>query len=375
MCEDLNRRGVPSPNGKKWVYQTLIEVLQNYRYSGRLTLGKDKAGKHARLQDGVPTENKQDKMRTGAKDFLLSKQLHEAIVPIEQFDFVQTKLATKKSMTPQRRSYKEGGYALTGIVFCGCCRKPLYGTERKGDGHNRAHKAYYCKGKSDNPNQSGCPQWRVEEEDILPLVIREAAKLIEKQLMIVRDALAAAPATGSEEIKQKKLTKQRRSYETAMKRFLKLEDDALASELERELKRMKAEIEAIERELELAKVTGDKGDMANVLRRVENAATNLVSFWTCSPDFKTAKDHLVRTADLRESLQRAGLQVFVYFEEVEKRVFGKPRYIVNKITMSLPDLVETVLPSMAYSGLFQDQYGYKPMGAVAESGNNTSEIV
>ena len=372
MATNLNNRGIPSPNGKFWVYQTIIELLMNYRYCGFLTLGRDKAGKHARLIGGRPTPNKQTRMKTFSTDFLVSKEAtHEGIVTWELFEFVQKKLAEKKAKTPQRRSYKEGGYALTGIVYCGRCRKPMYGTERKKDHHNKGGKAYYCKGKSDNPNACGCPQWRVEEPNILPLVIREAAKLIEKQMMVVREVLAE-PLADRDAAQRRKLEKQQKKYEVAMRRFIKLEDDSLASELERELKRMKAEIESIEAQLRRAK---DGGDLAAIVARVEQYAADTISFWTSTPDLRSAKDHIVRTADLRQSLRLAGLQVFVYFEKVRKRTFGSPLWLVSKVTMSLPDLSEAALPQVQNRG-FPTNYGVSSSPTcAAECGNDTSLIV
>ena len=49
LARELNDRGVPSPNGGKWVYQTVIQMLTNVRYVGDLSLGKNGAGKFFRL--------------------------------------------------------------------------------------------------------------------------------------------------------------------------------------------------------------------------------------------------------------------------------------------------------------------------------------
>lgn len=107
IANDLNARGLKTSRGNPWNKGSFHRMLTNERYIGVYEFGG------VRIEDGVPP-----------------------IIRREMFYAVQEKLKTKKN--PQGRHRENGGYLLTGKLFCGHCASPMVGisgTSRTGDKH------------------------------------------------------------------------------------------------------------------------------------------------------------------------------------------------------------------------------------------------
>lgn len=246
LARELNEKSIPSPSGGKWVYQTVKEILTNVRYVGDLSLGRDGAGKFFRLEGDKVIANSNPRMQTGRQSALIMADTHEGIIERPLFDRVQVKV--KRRWRSGKHSGSDEGFALTGIVYCASCGKPLYGN----DGRKRTKTfkgiRYNCKGEHRSPD-SECRQWGVREQFLLPFLLDTLIEQIDRiELINIQPRKASSPQgnVGDLERRRQKLEGE---YATGMKRFLGLEDKALASDVEKVLSGKKAEIERLDRQI------------------------------------------------------------------------------------------------------------------------------
>ncbi len=245
LARALNDRNVPSPNGGRWVYQVIHELLKNVRYCGDLSLGVESAGTFHRLNEGeiVPTGGR--KGRKHNKSPLLAENTHQGIIERSVFDAVQEKM--KRREKTGQHSQREEGFALTGVLICGHCGKPMYGVERKDPSRHRVGVHYRCKGWHRHYD-SKCGQWGVHQDDVLPFLVRVIAEEVDKTLLENVKPQPPKPRCDRENV-EKRLIRLQCEYDVGISRLLKIEDERLAADVESRLKAVRDEIGRLEEEL------------------------------------------------------------------------------------------------------------------------------
>ncbi len=243
LAMELNQKGILSPNGKGWVYQTVHEMLQNVRYAGDLSLGRDGAGEFHRIVNGKVERNHEKQMRTGQDNYVLVKDTHDAIIDRKLFDDVQIKV--KRRWRSGKHSGRAEGFALTGVLYCGHCGKPLYGNERSESAKHVAGVKYHCKGIHRN---TGCGQWSVKEPEILPFITKLLIEKIEDSVLRQHSAVPPKIDAPNIEATAKKLSKLKSEYDAGLQKFLKLADELpeIAGDMADKLKAWKQEIANLE---------------------------------------------------------------------------------------------------------------------------------
>ena len=118
----LEANGFPSPSGKAlWSVATIRSILTNEKYKGDALLQK------TYVVDCISHRVKKNDDRPQ----YYVENSHPAIIPREKFDRVQVELARRasKRKTKEVGTRTESGkysskYALSELLFCGCCGKP-----------------------------------------------------------------------------------------------------------------------------------------------------------------------------------------------------------------------------------------------------------
>lgn len=111
LCRDLDARGVKTPAGKPWQYTRLRQMLAGPRIAG------------IRTYNGVETK--------GQWKAIVDEDLHR-------------RLATAASNSMVKRAAQNGSYALTGLIECGNCGKPMYGHRQHSKGRD-VRLRYVCR--------------------------------------------------------------------------------------------------------------------------------------------------------------------------------------------------------------------------------------
>ena len=108
ITKELEKRGIKSPSGKdKWYISTVRSILTNEKYRGDALIQKEYT---ADFLDKTRRKN------TGEIPQYYVEEHHEAIIPPDLFDFVQTEIKAREN------GGKHSGVSIfANKIKCGCC--------------------------------------------------------------------------------------------------------------------------------------------------------------------------------------------------------------------------------------------------------------
>ncbi len=124
IARTLNNEHIPAAKGGAWAAYTVRTVLDNVTYAGMVYWGKRPVVKAVRRDAATHYH------RPAAKDYLICKGLHEAIISMEIYEKSQSRRQTHKGI-PVRN---DTGLAnpLQGILFCKKCGHMMQLNSRPG---------------------------------------------------------------------------------------------------------------------------------------------------------------------------------------------------------------------------------------------------
>lgn len=173
IVKHLDERGIPSPDGVKWVPSVVSDILRNEKYVGDLLLQKFYVNNHI--------EKKKCFNRGELPQYFVQDD-HEAIIDRDTFLMVQIEMAIRKEKYGHRRKKRrvttEG---LTGRIFCGQCGK---GYNRKINAAGTAYakpvwicRTYNLKGKA------YCASKQIPEDILLSVANEFSEEQVERILV------------------------------------------------------------------------------------------------------------------------------------------------------------------------------------------------
>jgi len=129
IAQELNQRGIPTVNGRKWSVPTLRYMLSNEKYIGDLLLQK------SYISD---FRTKLKRVNRGVLPQYLVRDSHEAIIERPLFDQVQAEITRRREIAQKRmertgKSYSPPPNLYTGLLYCGRCHK-RYAHQKNGAG-------------------------------------------------------------------------------------------------------------------------------------------------------------------------------------------------------------------------------------------------
>ena len=194
ICRDLNERGITN-RGRRWYRNGLHYLLTNEAYTGTAVWGRTR-------KDGK------------APDPVRAEGAWEAIVPQELFDRVQQVLQERapKRQRPARVGSK---FLLSGLLRCGLCGKPYTGQGAKGGRY-----AYYVCGTLLQEGAGSCEASYLNAEKIEDFILEK-----------IRDRILTDETI------------------TELVTLVAEEVDAIAGELDGQLKVIEAELEDVQSRL------------------------------------------------------------------------------------------------------------------------------
>jgi DNA invertase Pin-like site-specific DNA recombinase len=171
LAQRMYRKGYPPPGpAGEWHGDTLCWMLQNPVYAGGLRIGVQPKGKFFRTSGGRETAVS----AAGPAEAIITWGCHEGIIDRRLWDRVQAKI--QRNFKKRRPPRKSGPYALTGIMHCGNCGRPMYAS-RMPDGRV----IYRCR-RGELGNKARCGYWIAYERDFLPFLLGEFLKRIEREI-------------------------------------------------------------------------------------------------------------------------------------------------------------------------------------------------
>jgi hypothetical protein len=248
LCKSLNDRGIPSPGGAQYGWQpgTVRRILTNMKYTGTQTYGKTARGRFHRNIDGKLTPHKpkpapgkkHDTHKNPENTWKTKDDAHAAIVTREVFDIVQKKLTENRGKN--RKPTGIGGYVLSSMVVCGCCRKTMY---PKKDRHNKIR--YQCH------NITGkCGYVSVLEERIIGIVhlmIQGGLFMqwaYESHIAMLKQRIDALQV----QVDAKEIDKRETEIKNMRRKLIRLDDDMI-DDAKAEIRDMEAQLEKLKAQL------------------------------------------------------------------------------------------------------------------------------
>ncbi len=149
ICHALNADRVAAPRAAAWSHQTIIEMVRNERYTGRLIWNRTKTTK-AHGEDRSWHEERPD------SEHVLREAPELTIITAAQFERVQHQLAKRK---PRQMPATRKGQIVSipsGLLRCGACGASYSVRARKRVGE-RIHTWYGCTAHAEN-GKSVCAQ-------------------------------------------------------------------------------------------------------------------------------------------------------------------------------------------------------------------------
>ena len=171
ITKELEKGGIKSPSGKdRWYISTVRSILTNEKYRGDALIQKEYT---ADFLDKTRRKN------TGEIPQYYVEEHHEAIIPPDLFDFVQSEI---------KRREQNGKHSAVSIfsnkIKCGCCggwygAKVWHSTDKYRRVIYRCNKKYSQKGKP-------CRTRHLTEEEIERIFVKALNSLVEvKEKVIV----------------------------------------------------------------------------------------------------------------------------------------------------------------------------------------------
>ena len=149
ICHALNADRIAAPRSAAWSHQTIIEMVRNERYAGRLIWNRTKNTK-------VYGEDQRRHEERPESEHVVRDVPALAIITADQFERVQRQLAKRK---PRQMPATRKGQIVSiasGLLYCGTCGASYSVRARKRVGE-RIHTWYGCTAHAEN-GKSVCAQ-------------------------------------------------------------------------------------------------------------------------------------------------------------------------------------------------------------------------
>ena len=169
IARTLTAEGIPSPGGKpRWNPSNIRSILTNEKYKGDALLQKSYT---------VDFLTKKKKVNEGEIPQYYVRDNHEAIIPPDTFDKVQTLMAARRQGTNRVSSVN----IFSSKIRCGCCGS-WYGSKVWHSTDKYRKVVWQCNHKYDGEN---CHTPTLEEDEIKGLFLRSANTVIDRKDQII----------------------------------------------------------------------------------------------------------------------------------------------------------------------------------------------
>ena len=172
ITKELEKQGIKSPSGKeKWYISTVRSILTNEKYRGDALIQKEYT---ADFLDKTRRKN------TGEIPQYYVEEHHEAIIPPDLFDFVQSEIKRRE------QNGKHSGVSIfANKIKCGCCggwygAKVWHSTDKYRRVIYRCNKKYSQKGKP-------CSTRHLTEEEIKWIFVKALNSLVEVKENVIAE--------------------------------------------------------------------------------------------------------------------------------------------------------------------------------------------
>ena len=114
IADELNRMMIPPSKGKEWVKESVLVLLKNVHYDGKVVFGQRK--KTVVVENGKKVTKR---LKQQPEDTLIAEGKHPAIIEHEIFELAQERIEGRGYMAPKTRRPLSNPFA--GLLSCPIC--------------------------------------------------------------------------------------------------------------------------------------------------------------------------------------------------------------------------------------------------------------
>lgn len=231
LALELSKRNVPSPGNcpSGWTKDSVKAVLCNRAYVGVGHIGLGRRRAKEAFNRAVPTEK---------------TDCCPAIIDLTIYDAAQKRLNDRRDAG--RKPHTSRSSALSGCLVCGHCGYRMDKKQREG-------RVYFTCSSAMRRPQLGCHQWRVHEDEILPVISHVLVEEVDFELLKAIQSQPIQHTDADSELSEKRAATLRRNIERGTARYLKAPCDLLA-DLELTLLQWKKELAELESRMRLVQI-------------------------------------------------------------------------------------------------------------------------
>jgi hypothetical protein len=137
IAAELNRMMIPPPQNTEWVKESVLVMLKNVQYDGKVIFGRKK--RTVVLENGKKVAKR---ITQKPEDVLIVEGKHPAIVDHEIFMLAQERIEGRGYLAPKTRSPLTNIFA--GMFRCPICGYAMIYHRRSGKGSNFYNCKHYC---------------------------------------------------------------------------------------------------------------------------------------------------------------------------------------------------------------------------------------
>ena len=137
IANDLNSMMIAPPKHKEWVKESVLVMLKNVQYDGKVIFGRKK--QTVVFENGKKVTKR---MKQKPEDVLIAEGKHPALIDHETFLLAQERIEGRGYMAPKTRSPLTNMFA--GLLRCPICGYAMSYHIRKGNASNFHNCKHYC---------------------------------------------------------------------------------------------------------------------------------------------------------------------------------------------------------------------------------------
>ena len=166
----LPKNGYCDKENSKWSATTVIRILKDEIYTGKLIQGKQ----------GTPNYKIKELVKRSNDEIFVTENAHEAIISKQDFDLVQKLMQMDTRISPE----KDKLHLFSGMLICGCCGNRM--TRKTVTYKGNKYFYYYCP----TGKKNGCKGANMVKEDDLIQCVTESIKSHITNVASLRDILS-----------------------------------------------------------------------------------------------------------------------------------------------------------------------------------------
>jgi hypothetical protein len=137
IADELNRMMIAPPKHKEWVKESVLVMLKNVQYDGKVIFGRKKMT--VVFENGKKVTKR---IKQKPEDVLIAEGKHPALIDHETFMLAQERIEGRGYLSPKTRSPLTNIFA--GLFRCPICGYAMIYHPRKGNASNFYNCKHYC---------------------------------------------------------------------------------------------------------------------------------------------------------------------------------------------------------------------------------------